>query len=158
MTMLNGLICFVLVTSSCLSSVNGSLFNRSDSAGVQYIDGLYWSYARLRPVVDGLASSPTLRIWLNGVIEDELAISHGMTTIIADGNRYPRLRQLIRSRIVRWIVFLAILKVAAGLFVIVVLPNIYFMAMTMMEWDSILSFKCLNSRHFRIPSRNDSGV
>lgn len=133
--MANGLINFLLVTSCLIICVDGLIFNRTDSSGVQYVDGSYWIYryylSKLRPLVGQL--HPHLRIWLSGVIGDELASANGFTQVFGHANRYPLLRQLIRSRILRWIVFLAVLKVLSTLFVIVVLPNIYFMAMTMME-------------------------
>lgn len=128
------LLYFVWLTLSLASSVDGFfLFNRKDPAsGVEYTDVSYWIFSsKLRPALERL--EPDLRIWLDGVGADKLDSANGFTQIAGDGNRYRLLRRLIRSRILRWIVILAILKVAAGLFVIVVLPNIYFMSMMMME-------------------------
>ena len=126
----------ILVTSCLAVSVcDGFLqLNRTDSAGVQHISAPYWLYVtKLRPALE--AFHPAVRIWLNGVIGDRLATTaNGFTKIVSiDGKRFPLLRKLVRSRILRWIAFLAFLKVAFSLFVIVVLPNIYFYAMTKMR-------------------------
>lgn len=127
---------FLLVTSCLTISVcDGFLqLNRTDSAGVQHTSAAYWLYAsKLRPALE--AFHPAVRIWLNGVVGDRLAdAASGFTKIITiNGKRFPLLRKLVRSRILRWIAFLGFLKVAFSLFVIVVLPNIYFYAMTKMR-------------------------
>lgn len=130
---------FILVTSCLTISVcDGFLqLNRTDSAGVQFISAPYWLYAtKLRPALETF--HPAVRIWLNGVIGDRLATVNGFTKIISiNGKRFPLIRRLIQSRIFRWIAILAFLKVAFSLFVIVVLPNIYFYAMTKMrDWNN----------------------
>ena len=132
---------FILVTLCLTISVCDAFLhlNRTDSTGVQYINAPYWLYAsKLRPALETLLN-PSVRIWLNGVIADRLATSNGFTKIISiDGKRFPLLRKFFRSRIFRWIAFLAFLKVAFSLFVIVVLPNIYFYAMTKMrDWRPV---------------------
>lgn len=126
---------FILVTSCLTIGIcDGFLqLKRTDSAGVQHVSAPYWLYvSKLRPALE--AFHPAVRIWLNGVIGDRLAAANGFTKIMSiDGKRFPLLRKLARSRILRWIAFLAFLKVAFSLFVIVVLPNIYFYAMTKMR-------------------------
>ena len=109
--------------------------NRTDAnTGVQYVDANHWIYnSYVRPALESI--SPNLRIWFNGVISDELAAVHGFTSVI-DGEVEPRfklLRQLVRWRVLRWLALLAFLKVVATLFVVVVLPNIYFLIMTMRD-------------------------
>ena len=128
----------LVATASCLSAASASAndgfpFVRTDSAGVEYVDALYWYYAwKLRPRLE--KSHPSLRIWLSGVIGDELAAANGFTKIVSsDGNRFPLIRLLTRYRIFRWIALLAALKIILGLFVVVVLPNIYFMARMMTD-------------------------
>lgn len=135
---MNLLVSLSLVTLCLLtaSAVDGFLlFNRTNSAGIEYVDAYYWYYvSKLRPQLEKI--HPAFRIWLSGVIGDELAASNGFTKVVGDASdrlRFPLLRLLIRYRILRWIAFLAALKVVFGLFVIVVLPNIYFMAMTMTD-------------------------
>ena len=129
------LMCFVWLALSWANSVHGFvLFNRTGQTGseVQYVDASYWFYqSLLGPTLERL--HPNVRIWVKRAVGDELARANGFTQIIGDGNRYRLLRRLIRSRILCLIAILTILKVAAGLFVIVVLPNIYFMSMMMME-------------------------
>jgi hypothetical protein len=100
---------------------------------VQPISAPYWfDVPKLRPALQTL--QPIVRIWLSRVIGDRLAAANGYTKFISiDGKRFPLLRKLVRSRIFRWMAFLAFLKVAFSLFVIVVLPNIYFYAMTKMR-------------------------
>lgn len=115
--------------------VCGFWLNRTDpSTGVQYVDPNYWTYTRyVRPALEGL--SPVLRIWLNGVISHELAAAHGFTSVI-DNKQEPRfklLRRLVRWRVLRWLALFAFLKIVSTFFVVVVLPNIYFLAMTMTD-------------------------
>lgn len=130
--MMNAVLYFVLLMSLATTTSGFAFFNRTDPAGVQYVDPAYSFYvSRLRPALERL--HPRLEIWLNGVIGDHLAAANGFTKIISDGNRFLLLRKLIRSRILRLIVLFAVLKLAKSFFVIIVLPNIYFLAMTMME-------------------------
>lgn len=126
----------VLVVSLLLANlVCGFWLDRTDpSTGVQYVDAYHWAYTGyVRPALESI--SPNLRIWLNGVISNELAAAHGFTSVI-DGELEPRfkfLRRLVSWRVLRWLALLAFLKVVATLFVIVVLPNIYFLMMTMRD-------------------------
>lgn len=117
------------------NSVCGFWLNRTDTnCGVQYVDPNYWAYTGyVRPALESF--SPIWRIWLNGVISHELAAAHGFTSVV-DSDKEPRfklLRKLVRWRVLRWIALLTFLKVISTLFVVVVLPNIYFLAMTMTD-------------------------
>lgn len=120
------LIHFLLVASCLTISIGDALLlNRTDFINDPHV-------STLRPVLETF--HPAVRIWLNGVIGDRLAVANGFTKIIAGGGKpFPLLRMFFRSRLVRWIAFLAFLKVAFSLFVIVILPNIYFYAMTQMR-------------------------
>ena len=105
------------------SFVCGFWLNRTDtSTGVQYVDPNYWTYTGyVRPALERL--DPVLRIWLNGVISDQLAAAHGFTSVV-DDKREPRfklLRRLVRWRVLRWLALLAFLKIVSTLFVVVVI-------------------------------------
>ncbi|KAI9562845.1 hypothetical protein GHT06_010300 [Daphnia sinensis] len=124
--MMKVLIHFLLVTS-CLTIIIGDafLFNRTGLINDPLV-------SKLRPVF--ATFHPAVRIWLNGVIGDRIHAANGFTKIlVVGGKRFPLLRMFFRSRLFRWIAFLGFLKVAFSLFVIVILPNIYFYAMTQMR-------------------------
>ncbi|KAK4025611.1 hypothetical protein OUZ56_014670 [Daphnia magna] len=105
------LIHFLLVASCLTISIGDALLlNRTDFINDPHV-------SKLRPVLETF--HPAVRIWLNGVIGDRLAVANGFTKIIAGGGKpFPLLRMFFRSRLVRWIAFLAFLKVAFSLFVI----------------------------------------
>lgn len=117
---------FILVVSCLTINISDAVLNRT-------INDPYLSYlSKLRPAIQ--LFHPAVRMWLNAVIGVRLATANAFTKIlIIDGKRFPLLRTLIRSRLLRWIAFLTFLKVAFSLFVIVILPNIYFYAMTQMR-------------------------
>lgn len=109
-----------MVTVQCQAWL---LFNRTDTAGVQYIDGWYWIHVNyVLPVFH--------RIFRSGIIPDQLAANLGFNTIVTDdSDRLKILRKIVRYRLIRWVVALIALKVFLVLFVLVALPNIYFLAM-----------------------------
>lgn len=98
--------------------------NLTDAQGVHYIDGWYWIHVN--------QVLPAIRhVWLNGVISEKLAAQYGFNTIVPDEGFDPLriLRTVVRYRVIRWIVACVALKVLAVLFILVVLPNLYFLAM-----------------------------
>lgn len=125
--------CWTLVTCLIVTFTFGECcLNRTDSAGVQYLDASCWFHQEhFRPWLERL--DPAFKIWFCGVIDDELAVTQGFTKILDERLRFKLLRKLVRFRLLRWIVALLALKLALAFFVVVILPNIYFMAMMMTD-------------------------
>ena len=115
------LICCLVAGVSTQPRWTTMLLNRTDIEGIQLVDGWYWIY------LNQAVPSAFQRIWLSGVISDELAASLDFTTVVPE--RFKILRGLVRYRVFRWIALIVVLKVLIALFVLVGLPNLYFSAM-----------------------------